>query len=389
MRAGVLVLVVVVGLTGCFYERPPGDGFDAGDGSARSVPDGSLDGSAQATPDGAAGEVTIAGPTAQGAWIDIKLGVRHACGIWRDQAGDEQIYCFGSNTKGELGAEANTSCTLQPQHVGPGVVDVGDGFTGIGHNGTIQFLGADRPEAIMNFVGTQEALAIGESHVCALTLGGNIECRGQPNGGGEEGELGQGSVPPPPDAAWQAVFAGNDMSCALDSLNHAWCWGVHLERGGEVNDGVVTRLAQDDYSTLALGRPALCGILRGRLQCSHGWQTDGGFYDAPHDLQAPPGGDGFVDVQACQYHACALMCEGDPCPDGDHPADQLWCWGSNLSGQVDPVGAREFIEHPQASLPGRWRRVSVAYVDNQNSGGRTCAITNAGALRCWGEPWCP
>ncbi|MEZ4369108.1 MAG: RCC1 domain-containing protein [Kofleriaceae bacterium] len=56
---------------------------------------------------------------------------------------------------------------------------------------------------------------------------------------------------------------------------------------------------------------------------------------------------------------------------------EVVCWGDNADGQVDPAGPRELVA-PRRPLPGR------TPVDLALGRAHTCALTDDGAVWCWG-----
>ena len=73
-----------------------------------------------------------------------------------------------------------------------------------------------------------------------------------------------------------------------------------------------------------------------------------------------------VRVTAGENHTCALSSEGN-----------VRCWGENASGQL---GDGTFVRRRTPSTVG-----DLADVADVSAGGRhTCAVTTAGAVACWG-----
>lgn len=73
-------------------------------------------------------------------------------------------------------------------------------------------------------------------------------------------------------------------------------------------------------------------------------------------------------VAAGDSHSCAVTADG-----------HVKCWGSNDNGQL---GDGTFARRPSATtVPGLERVTAVA----TGSGSHTCALTDAGAVKCWGS----
>ena len=121
----------------------------------------------------------------------LALGGGHACGI--SQAAT--IYCWGTNTSGQIGIGTLTS-TPNPTQVPP------------------------------HLDWTQ--LALGEAHSCALTSDGSVYCWGA----NSRGQLGDGTTASssiPRQVALPgnitAITAAAENTCALSGTGVAYCWG--------------------------------------------------------------------------------------------------------------------------------------------------------------------
>lgn len=91
---------------------------------------------------------------------DITAGAAHACAIANDGESEDKIYCWGSNSAGQLGDRSKTD-RLVPTRIG---ADIGDG----------------------------EIVSAGRSHTCALLKNQTIHCWGQ----NSAAQLGLGDNPP-------------------------------------------------------------------------------------------------------------------------------------------------------------------------------------------------
>ena len=67
-------------------------------------------------------------------------------------------------------------------------------------------------------------------------------------------------------------------------------------------------------------------------------------------------------------HTCGIRADGS-----------LWCWGNNALGQVGVAGDSPVPSPTRVALGSARAREVVA------GQGHTCALDEAGALRCWGE----
>jgi alpha-tubulin suppressor-like RCC1 family protein len=179
---------------------------------------------------------------------------------------------------------------------------------------------------------TATVVAAGGSHTCAVTSAGGAKCWGS----NVQGQVGDGtrderSTPVPVSGLASGVMviaAGGIHTCALTSAGGVKCWGANGQ--GQVGDGTTTpRWTPVDVSGLTSGVAAI---------------TTG------HD------------------HTCALTNAGG-----------VKCWGDNTRGQLGdgttfplrttPVDVSGLTSGVVAIAAGRWH---------------TCALTNAGAAKCWG-----
>jgi hypothetical protein len=182
------------------------------------------------------------------------------------------------------------------------------------------------------------AIASEGGHSCLLGEDGSVWCWGS----NQFGQLGIGGA----EGGWHTtpqrvvglagrtveVVATNSTTCAVTESGAAWCWGRNAD--GEVGDGTT----EDRTSpTLVLG-------------------LDGGvstFSSAGYGT-----------------HMCALLNDGS-----------AMCWGANHSGQLG-----------DGTTEGRPRPVRVSVTDEKlvaivAGQGTTCALTDKGAVRCWGMLW--
>lgn len=172
----------------------------------------------------------------------------------------------------------------------------------------------------------------GIAHTCAVTTVGGAFCWGN----NFWGQLGDGRrierhTPAPVigiNIAVQAITAGVFHTCSLNTAGGVACWGYN--ELGQLGDG---------SATIWRRRPVVVTGLHSGVQA----------------------------ITAGAYHTCALTTAGT-----------VLCWGYNYSGQV---GNGSTLNQPTPST------VAGLNSDVQAiTGGRlhTCALTTAGAVRCWG-----
>ena len=280
---------------------------------------------------------------------DVGVGYAHVCAL----GGAGRVFCWGENSRGELGA--------------------GRAETRI-----------DTPTLVEGIEGAV-ALSVGPFHVCALLADGGVSCWGA-NSSGETGsdvEYTSGArelaVAERVDgvSAVSGLLTGRDQTCA-QARSGWWCWGrSYLKsqldaRGSSHNQpALVAELA--DVTQLALRDETACGVFAGGSVACWG---SGAFSlmmnrplraEAPLTIELPPA----RAVAAGNYHACAILRDGG-----------VSCWGMNTYGELGrPRNAGSYDPYPPGRVEG------LARVDSLALGMSTsCAVVKASELWCWGVP---
>ncbi|WP_437278125.1 hypothetical protein WME90_44030 [Sorangium sp. So ce375] len=276
----------------------------------------------------------------------IAVGASHTCAIFEGGF----VKCWGTNDVGQLGYENEINRGTVTTYDKLPFVDLGTGRTA-------------------------KAIAAGARHTCALLDNNTVKCWGD-NGSGQlgleingsqdigdaPGEMGD-SLPPvnlgtnslgAPHTA-KAIFAGNNVTCAILEDNALKCWG------------------SNGYGKLGLGWPIWLSV--GDASSEMG-----------DDLPAIDLGTGrFATSVAIAYdHVCALLNTGE-----------VKCWGDNESGNLglmsgDPGSPPHTTDRGDApgemgdNLPAVYlgtNRTAKAIAAGLN---HTCAILDTNALKCWG-----
>jgi alpha-tubulin suppressor-like RCC1 family protein len=226
-------------------------------------------------------------------------------------------------------------------------------------------------------------IAVGIIHTCALTVGGGVKCWGD----NSYGELGDGTTfnrLTPVDVVGltngiTAIAAGGDFSCALTFTGGVKCWGWNA--GGELGDGTCMNSSTPiDVSGLTSGVTSIsagfyymCAVTSsGGAKC-WGDNTVGQLGDgttthrcAPVDVYGLT--SGVQSITTGIYHTCALTISGG-----------VKCWGENPVGEL---GNGTYTDSPlPTDVVGLTSGITAIDAGDAN----TCALTNAGGLKCWGD----
>ena len=235
------------------------------------------------------------------------------------------------------------------------------------------------PKTMLNVV----SIVAGEGHSCALISDGTVKCWGK----NEFGQLGFGktgnrAIPVLARDLQDAVqlTAGWGHTCALNRRGEVFCWGYG--KNGELGNGTNENSAVPAFviimpggvRNIAAGDDHTCAALEnGEVRC-WGFNETGQFGDGttenrniPVWVQGLPGK--AISLAAGWGHTCALTEEGG-----------VYCWGDNTSGQLGNGSGQAFIPSPMA-VGGLSKGVAAITA----KGGHTCALLDAGTVKCWGD----
>ena len=237
------------------------------------------------------------------------------------------------------------------------------------------------------------SVAAGGAHSCAIS-GANhtVSCWGD-NSFGQLGNslVGINYSAPDPTTITNAskLELGDNFSCALKSTGHVVCWGgnehgqVGANSGGAYFDTPQT-LGLTNIVDIAVGQFHACAVDNtGAVYC-WGDSTFRQLGDAPvmASYQAPAliadAPPNVVAVAAGARHTCVLT-----------QAHEIYCWGANSDGQLGmglTDGTRYFAAQSMPVMGvGTIADLPVAITAGGINSGSTCAITQSGAVYCWGD----
>lgn len=341
--------------------------------------------------------------------VALAAGGGHTCALLRSG----EVYCWGSNDFGQIGAGAAPASVPEPARVASGerfaAVSAG-GETTCALNGAgklfcwgrnpAQAFGVSEP-----FVSSPVAVApamtwrsvsVGYSHLCGMSVEGVAYCWGR----NMQGQLGIGRAdtdahPAPEPVAGPvrlaSVVAATIHSCGLDAAGKAYCWGTNWQSILTTDPAPVQPLparagGELAYVELMTGTTFACGrTADARVSC-WGDNTSGSF--GTGDFAG--GSDPRPAFGGAPLRVLALNSENTfavhACVTGSD--DGAICWGSTVSGRLggtppapvpcfstgraitcDPVGTR-VATHRFAAL--------------ELGSTHSCGLTRERTVLCWG-----
>ena len=282
-------------------------------------------------------------------------GHRHTCAV----TASGKVLCWGSNAYGQLGDGTN-GWRLTPTTV-----------SGLGAN--VQGIAAGGG----GFAGD------GFSHTCALTAAGGVMCWGS----NSHGQLGNNSTTDSPTpvqvsgltSGVNAIAAGGAHTCALTDAGAVLCWG--LNENGQLGNGSLTNRwtpvqvngITSGATSITAGHSHTCAVVGGAAKC-WGYGLDGQLGTGTQDdsgvpIQVVGLTNGVASITAGQHFTCAVTVGG-----------AAKCWGTNEYGELG-IGTQTPWELSPVQVSG----LTSGIVGVAAGWYHACAVTNAGAVLCWGN----
>jgi alpha-tubulin suppressor-like RCC1 family protein len=226
------------------------------------------------------------------------------------------------------------------------------------------------------------ALSAGEAHTCALSATGGAACWGL----NAQGQLGDGTqtkraapvVPTGLPPGLLAIGAGGQHTCALTADGGVMCWGD--DAAGELGDNMTTSRSTPAFvntltsgvSAIAVGGNHTCALTTAGAVLCWGDNSNAQLGNNSMLSSSTPGpvsglAANVTAISAGFWHTCALLRSGG-----------LSCWGRNVDGELGNGTTTPSLTPVTVSgLPS-------GVVGIVSGGVFTCAVTDAGAVVCWG-----
>lgn len=243
---------------------------------------------------------------------------------------------------------------------------------------------------------TFASVTSGGAHTCAISTTGSAHCWGR----GETGQLG---APGPPTTclaeqtfpcalvpipvggglAFKQLTGGGAHTCGLTTDGSAWCWGANPF--GQLGDSTITARTAPvavetpvKFASLSAGVDHTCGLAEsGGAWCwgrnNSGQLGDGTVTNSPTPVQVNLPAGVLIMALSAGGMNRAFSCAMTD-------TGAVYCWGSNHRGQLGR-GARDFLPHPQ---PEPVTSTLTFTSLSMGSGDYACGLTAAGTAYCWG-----
>lgn len=277
-----------------------------------------------------------------------------------------------------ISAGLNFTCDLTP--VG-GVQCLGGNQRGQLGDGTN--INSETPVAVAGLAGGITAISAGMNFLCALTAGGGVQCLGD-NRVGELGDTTTTDAHAAVNVAGltggiTAISAGGNVACALTLAGAVECWGDNSY--GELGSGAATiSISPSGVAGFTSGVTAVsagvnfaCALTVGGVQCV-GSDGVGQLGDGTNNSTATPVtvtgfAGGAAAIASGSSHSCVLTAVGGG----------VQCWGDNTYGELGNGSTNS------SSVPVSVTGLTSGVAAISSGMDFSCALTAAGGALCWGD----
>jgi prepilin-type N-terminal cleavage/methylation domain-containing protein len=301
-----------------------------------------------------------------GLWQQISSGDSHVCGIYLNN----QAYCWGSNTNGQLGINSTT----QSQ------VPVAVSTSGVLSGKTISFITA------------------GSTQSCAIASNNLAYCWGSNN----SGQLGNNSttdslVPVAVNTAGvlsgktiKSIATGSSTTCAIASDNNAYCWGdntwgqlgnnstvnssipVAVYTAGVLNGKTIKSILTDGSETcvIASDNQAYCWGLNSYGRLGNNSTVNSSIPVAVYTAGVLSGKT-ITAISTGGSQACVIASDGQP-----------YCWGFNFNGQLGNNSTTQSLVPVAVYTSGVLSGKTITSIST--AGSQVCVVASDNQADCWG-----
>ena len=259
----------------------------------------------------------------------LSLGARFGCGLTLEAS----IACWGLDTYGQ----ATPPTEGQYRQV---MTSSGKHACALDEEGHAVCWGDRADDKLSAPTEVFSDLSVGQDHACALTAEtSEARCWGA-------NRFGESS---PPEGLFTKLFSGPHFTCGLRPEGRLRCWGALMTPSTPL------------FNDVSVGLAHVCGAkVDGTLNC-WGWGRAGRLF--------PPEGQ-FDQVASGWEHSCALRRDG-----------AIRCWGVGIErGAFERDGDFDQAVSPLAPSAG-----GVTYTQVVAGAYHTCALSESGDVRCWGD----
>ncbi len=309
-------------------------------------------------------KVSLSGSLAGKTIKQIAIGNNHACVV----ASDDNIYCWGRNSSGQLG---NGDIYSNRVYLASPVVT-----SGVLAGKTIKQVNA------------------ASDNTCVIASDNNAYCWGQ-NASGQLGNNSNTTSYVPVAVTTSGVLSGKTIkqiematfsACAVASDNNAYCWGSNP--GNNTSSSIVPVavttsgvLSGKTIKSISVGSSPSCVLASDDRVYCWGGNTYGELGNNSTTASLVPvavnasgvlSGKTIISIASGSGHACAVSSEG-----------LVYCWGRNTAGQLGNNSTTSSSVPVAVDTTGglNGKKVKSLSIEWQ----RTCALTTDNNSVCWGN----